>query len=136
MLLCVQVSVNATPLNIDRGENKTSHKPLYLKDVCQAGRNTIQITVSACCCSHLFVLQLVHRPSVRSVLQGLLRKRLLMADHCISKIKRNFSNSASNAGGIGPMDGVEQTALKVVAQIILFSFYLTQSNGFLLCRYH
>ena len=29
--------------------------------MCQAGRNTIQITVSACCCSHLFVLQLVHR---------------------------------------------------------------------------
>lgn len=46
----VQVSVNATPLVIDRGENKTSHKPLYLKDVCQPGRNTIQITVSACCC--------------------------------------------------------------------------------------
>jgi len=109
----VQVSVNATPLNIDRGENKTSHKPLYLKEVCQAGRNTIQITVSACCCSHLFVLQLVHRPSVRSVLQGLLRKRLLMADHCISKIKRNFSNSASTVGGIGQSDGVEQTALKV-----------------------
>lgn len=46
----VQVSVNATPLMIDRGENKTSHRPLYLKEVCQPGRNTIQITVSACCC--------------------------------------------------------------------------------------
>lgn len=46
----VTVSVNATPLNIERGENKTSHKPLYLKDVCQPGRNTIQITVTACCC--------------------------------------------------------------------------------------
>ncbi len=46
----VQVSVNATPLVIDRGENKTSHKPLYLKEVCQAGRNMIQITVTACCC--------------------------------------------------------------------------------------
>lgn len=46
----VQVSVNATPLVIDRGENKLSHKPLYLKDVCQGGRNTVQITVSACCC--------------------------------------------------------------------------------------
>lgn len=46
----VQVSVNATPLIIDRGENKTAHKPLYLKEVCQPGRNTIQITVSACCC--------------------------------------------------------------------------------------
>ena len=92
--------------------------------VCQAGRNTIQITVSACCCSHLFVLQLVHRfllnlilldlvhsplhssrwslnkritssmhrPSVRSVLQGLLRKRLLPLEHCITKIKRNFNS--------------------------------------------
>lgn len=126
----VQVSVNATPLTIERGDNKTSHKPLHLKHVCQPGRNTIQITVTACCCvssclqtsatlqaahmiefrfkfffvfflqightyafsafvfllqSHLFVLQLVHRPSVRSVLQGLLKKRLLPAEHCITK---------------------------------------------------
>jgi len=43
----VQVSVNAQPLTIERAtEGKTGHKPLYLKDVCQAGRNTIQITVS------------------------------------------------------------------------------------------
>lgn len=55
----VQVSVNATPLVIDRGENKTSHKPLYLKDVCQPGRNTIQITVSACCCVSLFYLHML-----------------------------------------------------------------------------
>lgn len=110
----VQVSVNATPLSIDRGENKTSHKPLYLKDVCVPGRNTIQITVSACCCSHLFVLQLVHRPSVRSVLQSLLRKRLLTADHCIAKIKRNFSNNPTNSGGLSSdREAVEQTALKV-----------------------
>lgn len=111
-----QVSVNATPLCIERGDNKTSHKPLYLKQVCQPGRNTVQITVTACCCvsrpscliatclwtdqipflnaspsppvsrqSHLFVLQLVHRPSVRSVLQGLMKKRLLPAEHCITK---------------------------------------------------
>uniref|UniRef100_A0A8C7X631 Zinc finger, MIZ-type containing 2 n=1 Tax=Oryzias sinensis TaxID=183150 RepID=A0A8C7X631_9TELE len=88
----VQVSVNATPLSIERGDNKTSHKPLYLKQVCQPGRNTVQITVTACCCSHLFVLQLVHRPSVRSVLQGLMKKRLLPAEHCITK-------SESCAGG-------------------------------------
>ena len=50
----VQVSVNATPLPIERAvgsdSNKTGHRPLYLKDVCCAGRNTIQITVTACCC--------------------------------------------------------------------------------------
>ncbi|XP_042559089.1 zinc finger MIZ domain-containing protein 1-like isoform X3 [Clupea harengus] len=111
----VQVSVNATPLTIERGDNKTSHKPLHLKTVCQPGRNTIQITVTACCCSHLFVLQLVHRPSVRSVLQGLLKKRLLPAEHCITKVKRNFSSVAASAGNttINGEDGVEQTAIKV-----------------------
>ncbi|KAI4872880.1 hypothetical protein NFI96_029148, partial [Prochilodus magdalenae] len=108
----VQVSVNATPLTIERGDNKTSHKPLLLKQVCQPGRNTIQITVTACCCSHLFVLQLVHRPSVRSVLQGLLKKRLLPAEHCIAKVKRNFSSAAISAGNPGE-DGVEQTAIRV-----------------------
>ena len=109
----VTVSVNANPLCIERGENKTSHKPLYLKDVCQPGRNTIQITVTACCCSHLFVLQLVHRPSVRSVLQGLLRKRLLPAEHCIPKIKRNFAGVNPNTNPMNNEDGVEQTAIKV-----------------------
>ncbi|KAM9366043.1 zinc finger MIZ domain-containing protein 1a isoform 3-T3 [Pholidichthys leucotaenia] len=111
----VQVSVNATPLTIERGDNKTSHKPLHLKHVCVPGRNTIQITVTACCCSHLFVLQLVHRPSVRSVLQGLLKKRLLPAEHCITKIKRNFSSVAATAGNaaLNGEDGVEQTAIKV-----------------------
>uniref|UniRef100_A0AAY3ZUM0 SP-RING-type domain-containing protein n=1 Tax=Denticeps clupeoides TaxID=299321 RepID=A0AAY3ZUM0_9TELE len=111
----VQVSVNATPLTIERGDNKTSHKPLHLKQVCQPGRNTIQITVTACCCSHLFVLQLIHRPSVRSVLQGLLKKRLLPAEHCITKVKRNFSSAAASSGNttLNGEDGVEQTAIKV-----------------------
>ncbi|XP_015221294.1 zinc finger MIZ domain-containing protein 2 isoform X2 [Lepisosteus oculatus] len=110
----VQVSVNATPLSIERGDNKTSHKPLYLKQVCQPGRNTIQITVTACCCSHLFVLQLVHRPSVRSVLQGLMKKRLLPAEHCVTKIKRNFSSGTiPGTPGLNGEDGVEQTAIKV-----------------------
>ncbi|XP_016326460.1 zinc finger MIZ domain-containing protein 1-like isoform X1 [Sinocyclocheilus anshuiensis] len=105
----VLVSVNATPLSIERGDNKTSHKPLHLKHVCQPGRNTIQITVTACCCSHLFVLLLVHRPSVRSVLQGLLRKRLLSTEHCITKVKRSFSSVAVSVGD----DGVEQTSIRI-----------------------
>lgn len=52
----VQVSVNAIPLTIDRGDNKASHKPLYLKDISQSGRNTLQITVAACCCVSLFTI--------------------------------------------------------------------------------
>ncbi|EDO40709.1 predicted protein, partial [Nematostella vectensis] len=109
----LMMSVNATPLPIERGENKTAHKPLHLKQVCKPGRNTIQITVTACCCSHLFVLQLVHRPSVSSVLQSLLRKRLLPAEHCITKVKRNFSLCSTAPTTNGSDDGVEQTAIKV-----------------------
>lgn len=63
--------------------------------------------------SHLFVLQLVHRPSVRSVLQGLLKKRLLTAEHCIAKIKRNFHNTSTGSMTDHDRDAVEQTALKV-----------------------
>lgn len=112
----VQVSANSTPLEIDRGDNKNTHRPLYLKQVCQPGRNTIQITVSTCCCvsvlhclggkieansnvnsiplllqSHLFVLQLVHRPSVNHVLHTLLKRNLLSAEHAVAKIKRTFA---------------------------------------------
>lgn len=50
----VQVSVNSTPLTIDRGDAKSYHKPLYLKDICTAGKNMIQITVAACCCVSIF----------------------------------------------------------------------------------
>src|SRR4029434_2581217 len=57
----VQVSVNATPLTIERGDNKTSHKPLHLKHVCQPGRNTIQITVTACCCVSTHTHTRTHR---------------------------------------------------------------------------
>lgn len=63
----------------------------------------------------MFLLQLVHRPTVRSVLQGLLRKRLLPAEHCVTKIKRNFNNGAitpTHNNGLVE-DVVEQTAIKV-----------------------
>lgn len=116
----VQVSANANPLVIDRGENKNSHRPLYLKNVCQPGRNTIQITVSACCCSHLFVLQMVHRPTIRHVLQGLKRRNFLQADHAIAKIKRNFlaghaglNVNGSNIGGNDRNEIIDQNIQKI-----------------------
>ena len=67
--------------------------------------------------SHLFVLQLVHRPSVKSILQGLLKKKLLPAEECVSKIKRNFNSVAASNGHISGTnqdgEGVEQTAIKI-----------------------
>lgn len=62
----------------------------------------------------MFVLQLVHRPSVQSILQGMLHKNLLPAEHGVAKIKRNFSNSMSNNGLPTEKDVVvEQTSVKV-----------------------
>lgn len=108
----VQVSANSTPLEIDRGDNKNTHRPLYLKQVCQPGRNTIQITVSTCCCSHLFVLQLVHRPSVNHVLHTLLKRNLLSAEQAVAKIKRNFATNPNQPlGGGGP--GADKDSLEV-----------------------
>ena len=69
----VAVSVNATPLPIERNggaitidplhpqfknnpQLASQHKPLYLKEVATGGRNTIQITVTACCCVSSFTI--------------------------------------------------------------------------------
>jgi len=46
---------------------------------------------------------MVHRPSVRHVLQGLVRRNLLPAEFCVAKIKRNF-----NAGGYAIMQQQQQ----------------------------
>lgn len=52
--------------------------------------------------SHLFILQLVHRPTVRSVLQGLLRKRLLPREHGVVKAKKILANcSQATQQGLG-----------------------------------
>jgi len=48
--LSVTTSVNSKLLPIERGTSKSSHRPLYIKDFCQPGRNVLQITVSTCCC--------------------------------------------------------------------------------------
>ncbi|XP_064544638.1 zinc finger MIZ domain-containing protein 1 isoform X4 [Drosophila montana] len=111
----VTVSANATPLNIERSEkNSTALRPLYLKAVCQPGRNTLQLTASSCCCSHLFVLQLVHRPSVRQVLQTLHKRNLLPLEHSVQKIKRNLSLPSVGADGVvtngGSPDAAQQCA--------------------------
>lgn len=41
------------------------------------------------------MLQLVHRPTIRHVLQSLLRRNLVPVDVCVAKIKRNFNSSQS-----------------------------------------
>ncbi|EDW33503.1 GL21854 [Drosophila persimilis] len=114
----VTVSANATPLNIERSEkNSTALRPLYLKAVCQPGRNTLQLTASSCCCSHLFVLQLVHRPSVRQVLQTLHKRNLLPLEHSVQKIKRNLGlppdgQAVGNGAEVSPSQQCTKISLK------------------------
>ena len=51
-------------------QNQPTHMPMFIKRYCNPGRNVIAINVRACCCSHLFTLQFVSRPSVRSILES------------------------------------------------------------------
>lgn len=62
--------------------------------------------------SHLFVLQLVHRPTIRHVLQSLLRRNLVPVDLCVAKIKRNF-NSSQTLTNENKESTVDQASLKV-----------------------
>lgn len=50
----VTVSANATPLVIERTEDGQALRPLYLKQICLLGRNTLQLTASSCCCVSIF----------------------------------------------------------------------------------
>uniref|UniRef100_A0A182P222 SP-RING-type domain-containing protein n=1 Tax=Anopheles epiroticus TaxID=199890 RepID=A0A182P222_9DIPT len=137
----VQVSANSTPLEIDRGDNKNTHRPLYLKQVCQPGRNTIQITVSTCCCSHLFVLQLVHRPSVNHVLHTLLKRNLLSAEQAVAKIKRTFpvshtTNPNQPLGDKDPLAGDASAASAKYQNTVSLKCTLTSKRITLPARGH
>ena len=65
------------------------------------------------------MLQLVHRPTVRSVLQGLLRKRLLPMEHGVAKAKRivascNTATAKSDQDAGGSKSGSkDQSSMKV-----------------------
>ncbi|PAA79330.1 hypothetical protein BOX15_Mlig000228g7, partial [Macrostomum lignano] len=88
----LSVSINNQPVVIEK-----LNQPLNVKALCTTSRrNTLQIAVTACCCSHVFTLQLVHRPSFLSLIQGLWRRRCLPTSSCIEKIRQLFSESQGN----------------------------------------
>lgn len=62
--------------------------------------------------SHLFVLQLVHRPTIRHALQSLLRRCLVPVEMCVAKIKRNF-NSSQSLTSENKETTIDQASLKV-----------------------
>lgn len=86
----IHIRLNGVPLPVDRGDTSI-HRPLHLKSLCRPGQNVLEISVTACCCSHLFLMETVQRPTVRSILHGLLNKRLLPARKSIAKIKQILS---------------------------------------------
>lgn len=79
------------------------------------------------------MLQLVHRPTIRHVVQSLYRRNLVPVEHCVAKIKQNFSSShiasqvtltgnTSNPPSIpgpgGEKENIDQTSLKVLLLFI------------------
>lgn len=89
----IVIQVNQTVVacndpNIEVSENlRLGLKSLLIKNVCNQGKNTIQITATACCCSHTFVLQLVHRPLLENIIHCLLKKRSLSINSSLQKLK-------------------------------------------------
>lgn len=71
------------------------------------------------------MLQLVHRPTIRHVLQSLLRRSLVPVDLCVAKIKRNFNSSQTLTENKDPTID-QQASLKVCVSNI---FYLVFSFG-------
>lgn len=64
------------------------------------------------------MLQLVHRPSVRQVLQTLHKRNLLPLEHSVQKIKRNLSLPSVGADGVptnagGSPDATQQQCAKI-----------------------
>jgi len=93
--------------------NQTSHQPMFIKKYCNPGRNVITIQVRACCCSHLFTLQIVNRPSVRSIFENISKQNLLKSEESAAKIKRNFATKGAGGLGNSGEDAIEQTAITV-----------------------
>ena len=70
------------------------------------------------------MLQLVHRPTVRSVLQGLLRKRLLPMEHGVAKAKRivascNTATAKSDQDAGSKSVNKDQSSMKASSIIML-----------------
>lgn len=55
----VSVSINNVPLRLERGNSKSSHKPLILKNACKPSSNTVQISRFSYCILLYIDLQLI-----------------------------------------------------------------------------
>lgn len=77
------------------------------------------------------MLQLVHRPTIRHVLQSLLRRNLVPVELCVAKIKRNFNSSQSLTTD---KECTEQASLKVMVtkllSILSFFYYIKKKMYF------
>ena len=86
----ITITINGRPVVIQRNSESSRpfpHRPLHIKQLClpPPKKNQIIINASACCCSHLFVLHVVHRPTIRSFMQNILKSRIFSVDHCLQK---------------------------------------------------
>lgn len=97
------------------------------------------------------MLQLVHRPTIRHVVQSLFRRNLVPVEHCVAKIKQNFSaghvasqipltgtsNPSSSSGPTGEKENIDQTSLKVFLSSLIRCFLSKSGNNYILFdRFH
>ncbi|XP_055347656.1 zinc finger MIZ domain-containing protein 1-like isoform X2 [Paramacrobiotus metropolitanus] len=87
----ISVAVNGRPVAIQRGGPQQPHRPLHIKELLRPNkRNVISFHAQQCCCSHLFVLHVVHRPTIRSVINHVVKFRTVAIPQGIERLKSNF----------------------------------------------
>ncbi|XP_014220431.1 zinc finger MIZ domain-containing protein 2 [Trichogramma pretiosum] len=114
-LLCdwprgVSVTVNAHIINYDMPA-EWSNKPIFVPSkLLLPGRNTLQITLTACSCdffqNHTFMVHMVHRPSIKNVVQNLKdHKRPETFNDIIANIKNLITITRKELGGYSKNTG-------------------------------
>lgn len=77
------------------------------------------------------MLQLVHRPTIRHVLQSLLRRSLVPVDLCVAKIKRNFNSSQTLTSENKDPTIDQQASLKVCLPNIFYLVFFVAKSEYL-----
>ncbi|MEN2500327.1 MAG: Zinc finger MIZ domain-containing protein 1, partial [Marteilia pararefringens] len=74
----IKIIINDSPVPVNEPSPNNmmpASLPLFIKGVCHKGRNTIDVSVNNCACSHLLYLQIVHRPTILQIMEKVYQSR-------------------------------------------------------------
>ncbi|MES1901916.1 MAG: Zinc finger MIZ domain-containing protein 1 [Paramarteilia canceri] len=110
----IQILINDHNIEIEKSNDMWQQKAIFLKNSCNSGINALSISVDQCACSHLFVLQLVHRPTILNIMTRIMSKQRLDQSSSIAKFKNFFQNKSQNLRNIPGSDSNTVQACKIM----------------------